>query len=74
MTAIGLDEVFGIHDAATVVNQLHESEALTYRWVMSTTTHVSPLSGIPARLTDQAKASLGVAGVSLRLRRPGRSR
>ena len=38
MTAIGLDEVFGIHDAAMVINQLHESEAPTYRWVMSRTT------------------------------------
>jgi hypothetical protein len=41
---------------------------------MSTTTHVSPVSDVPARLADQVKVSLGVAGVSRRLPRPGRSR
>jgi hypothetical protein len=44
------------------------------RWVMSTTTHVSLVSGVPPRLADEAKASLSVAGVSLRLPRPDQSR
>ena len=39
-----------------------------------TTTHVFPVSGVPVYLADQAKASLGVAGVSRRLTRPGASR
>jgi hypothetical protein len=34
---------------------------------MSTTTHVSPVSGVPARLAEQAKASKSVASVSRRL-------
>ena len=38
--------------------------------VMSHTTRVSPVSGIPARLADQAKASVSVAGVSRCLPRP----
>jgi hypothetical protein len=44
------------------------------RWVMSTTTHVSPVSGVPARLADPAKVSVSVAGVSRRLPRPDWSR
>ena len=43
-------------------------------WVMSHTTHVSPVSRVPERLADQAKAWLNVVGVSLRLPRPARSR
>ena len=39
-----------------------------------TTTHVSPVSGVLARLADQAKASMGVAGISRRLPRPEQSR
>jgi hypothetical protein len=57
-----------------VINQLHESHAPTHRWVMSTTTHVSPVSDVPSCLADQAKASLSVAGVSFYLPRPDRSR
>jgi hypothetical protein len=34
------------------------------RWVMSTTTYVSLVSGVPACLADQVKASLGVAAVA----------
>jgi hypothetical protein len=34
---------------------------------MSTTTHVSGVSGVVARLADQAKARLSVARVSRRL-------
>ena len=44
------------------------------RWVMSHTTRVSHVSGVPARLADQAKVSVSVAGVSRRLPRPDRSR
>jgi hypothetical protein len=33
-----------------------------------------PVSGVPARLADQAKVSLSVPGVSRCLPRPGRSR
>ena len=44
------------------------------RWVMSTTTHVSPVSGVPGHLADQAKASPNVAGVPRRLPRPAQSR
>jgi hypothetical protein len=33
-----------------------------------------PVSGVPARLVDQAKASVSIAGVSLRLPHSGRSR
>ena len=35
--------------------------------VMSHTTCVSPVSGVPARLADPAKASVSVAGLSRRL-------
>jgi hypothetical protein len=42
------------------------------RWVMSTTT--SPVSGVPARLADQADVSQGVVGVSRRLPCLDRSR
>jgi hypothetical protein len=35
ITAIDLDEVFGIHDAAMVINQLHELQTPTYRWFTS---------------------------------------
>ena len=34
------------------------------RWVMSTTTLVSPVSSVPERLADQAKALLSVVGLS----------
>jgi hypothetical protein len=40
------------------------------RWVMSTTTHVFAVSGVPARLADPAKDSMSVAGVSRRLPNP----
>jgi len=41
---------------------------------MSPTTRVFHVSGVPARLADQAKASASVAGVSGRLLRSVRSR
>ena len=41
---------------------------------MSHTTPVSPVSDVPARLADQVKASLGIAGVSHCLPRPAASR
>ena len=44
------------------------------RWVMSHTTRVSPVSGVPARLDDQAKVWLSVAGVSRRLHCSDQSR
>ena len=31
MAAIGFDEVLGIHDAAMVINQMHESQTPTQR-------------------------------------------
>ena len=74
MTAIGLDEVFSIHDAAMVINQLHESEAPTYRWVMSTTTHVFLASGVPERLADQGIGAMTVAYVTSGLLRSAASR
>jgi hypothetical protein len=43
-------------------------DAVSRSWVMSTTTHVSPLSGVPTRLPGQAKVSLCVVGV-VKLRR-----
>jgi hypothetical protein len=43
-------------------------------WVMNTIMHAFPASGIPERLTDQGKASVGVAGVSRRLPCLDRSR
>ena len=52
MVIVAFDEVLGIHSSAMVVNQLHESHAPTRRWVMSTATHVSPVSGVPARPAD----------------------
>jgi hypothetical protein len=44
-----------------------ETLTASRRWVMSTTTHVSLVSDVPARLADQAKASMSVPGVSRRL-------
>ena len=38
MAAISFDEILGIHDTAAVINQTHESQTPTQRWVMSRTT------------------------------------
>ena len=61
MTALGLDEVFSIHDAAMVINQLHESEAPTYRRVMSRTT---PPNDLLLRRLVCAAGQLACAQVS----------
>jgi hypothetical protein len=44
------------------------------RWVMSTTTRVSPVSGVPTRPADQGIGPMTVAYVPGRLARPGTSR
>ena len=44
MAAISFDEKLRIHDAAMVINQMHESQTPTQHWVMSPTTCVSAVS------------------------------
>ncbi len=67
MATIGFDGVLGIKSAAVIINKLHESHAPQYRWIMSSMTRVSAVSGVLVRSVDQAQASIGVAGVSRRL-------
>jgi len=64
----------GSCDLTLLVSIVGVTDRVRLRWVMSTTTHVSRLSDIPPRLTDQAKASVSVAGVSRRRSRSDRSR